>query len=129
MDTNPIYLLLQGVFTAIPISVLHKVHNFTFIYFSLPTFMVEWTRLDLRSRGELNRAAAMGTEAQTSVCWAVCNLSLGILCSIAYSHNDHSRDPVSFMSPDRQTVSALAQNSEDRSSGRNGPFSWKHPSI
>lgn len=38
--------------------------------------MVEWTRLDLRSRGELNRAAAMSTEAQTSVCWAVCNLSL-----------------------------------------------------
>lgn len=58
---NLIDFLLQGQ----PVLKLRyrKVHNLTLISFSLPTFIVEWTELNLSSHGELSTAGAMGIVA------------------------------------------------------------------
>lgn len=51
--------LLQGMFTAGPKTALQESSQFYF-NFSLSTFVVEWTKLHLRSHGELSTVVAMG---------------------------------------------------------------------
>lgn len=87
--------------------------------FSLPTFIEEWTKLDLRSHGELNIAVAVGIVAQTAAPWDIFNWSLGYSFLCAYSCDHLSVHE----SGQGEAMSILAQ--KGKSWGRNGWFSWK----
>lgn len=67
--------LWQGMFTASPKTALQESSQFDFSLIFSP-HLCSRTNLTLSQITELNTAVAMGTIAQTAVCWTIFNLSL-----------------------------------------------------